>query len=237
MSRDRKDEFKVYVPLDVFEKSGERFVKGYITTEHRDREDETILQGGLDFDDFLKSGYFNDNHSKKTADAVGYPLKVERRPHPDGTDAHYVEGKLLKGYEPAEKIWALAQALKADGNKRQLGFSLQGSILHRSGPAGKTISKARVRHVAITSAPVNPYTGMDLLAKALMAGSVTAEPAGGPAPGEAFALRQESLEGAGTGKKKRKKKRMSKSEAVAWLQRRGYSQTVAERLYALARRS
>ena len=235
---DKPSEFLCHVPLEIFEKAGERFIRGFVTTEHEDREKEVVLQDGLDFSEFLSTGYFNDNHSKKTADVLGYPLSVTPKVTPDGRRGHYVEGKLLKNFEPADQLWGLAQALKGDGGKRQLGFSLQGSILRREGPEGRVISKAKVRHVAITNSPVNPYTGMETLAKALMAGAAITQP-DSPSAGDATALRPEALEGREPLKKKckkKKKKQMNKAEAVEWLRHRGYGETVAERIAALALR-
>ena len=52
--------------LEVFEKgTGDKRIKlrGIISTEHRDRQGEVILQRGLDFRPFLDYGWFNDNHS------------------------------------------------------------------------------------------------------------------------------------------------------------------------------
>ena len=218
-------DFTFTVPLDVFEKGGEKWIRGFVTTEHADREGETILQDGLDFSEFMKWGYFNDNHSKKTEDVLGYPIVLEKRTTPDGKLGHYVEGKLISGYESAEKIHRLAKQLKEDGGTRQLGFSLQGKIDQRAGADGKVITKARVRHVAITSEPVNPFTGLDTLVKALTAGAAITAPA--TSPGEGFALRQESLGGM-------RKQRLSQDEAIVDLMAKGHSRSAAERIYRLA---
>jgi hypothetical protein len=215
--------FKFELPFEVFHKAGkpgqERRIGGMISTDRNDRQGEIVLQRGLDFSEFLSNGWFNDNHSKDTTGIVGYPLKVEKRKH-NGRDGHYVEGYLLEGYEPADKIWTLANALQKTG--RRLGFSIEGAVTRREGPSGKVIAEAKVRNVAITNAPVNTDTGLEVLAKsmlalereadikqALVAGSAISSPS--PSHGEGFPLRVESLE---VDPKKKRKKRLTNLEAM-----------------------
>jgi hypothetical protein len=220
--------FRFYIPAE-FEKAsdGRRLVRGFVTTEHRDREKEKVLQAGLDFTEFLRHGWFNDNHSKSTKSNLGWPLKLEPRDYPDGKKGHYVEGEMMKNYRPADEIWDLAEALKANKAPRQLGFSIEGTIDERE-DGGKTISKARVRNVAITANPVNPYAGLEPVMKALTAGAeVSAPPA---APGQGFPLRTESLER----KKKKKKKRKSCGEHVDALVKKGMRRDNALKAVLLA---
>lgn len=210
-----------------------------ISTAKNDRQGEVVLQNGLNFTEFLQNGWFNDNHSKETTGIVGYPIKVERRKHA-GKDGHYVEGYLLPNYEPADKIWKLANSLQKTG--RRLGFSIEGAVTRRAGNDGRTIAEAKVRNVAITNCPVNTDTGLEVLAKsmmaleadgdeymrrAMMAGQAINDP--GSAPGQGFALRTESME-----RKPKRKKRLSKADAIDLLQKRyrGMSKAHAERILA-----
>jgi hypothetical protein len=253
-------EFQAFCPIEFLQKGDERRFQGFITTEHPDRENEIVLQDGLDFSEFLKLGYFNDNHSKATGDVLGYPLKVEKRTTPDGKRGHWVEGRLLKGYGPADRVWDLAMSLKKEKAPRQIGFSLQGSVLRRLDAAGrpvdmtdeneakrqgKIIAKAIVRHVAITPSPVNPYTGMEALVKSLTAGADIAAPAT-PQAGSGFALRTESLDGVSYNQadqpQKAKKKRkqhtrhgLTKSQAISLLHEHGYEGERAENIWRLAK--
>jgi len=197
-----------------------------------------VLQSGLDFSEFLSYGWFNDNHKQGTSNVLGYPLKVEARKTPDGRRGHFVEGYLLRGHGPADDIWKLAIALKKDGAPRQLGFSVEGKINDR-GQKGDypTVAKASVRNVAITAQPVNPFTGLEALTKALMAGSAVSAPS--VRPGEGFPLRTESLDGYQalntTNRTSRRKKRMSELEAVEYLLGKGCNTKVAQGIVALAR--
>ena len=74
-------EFRFHIAIDeVFEKADDGDEKrmriaGVISTDARDKQGERILQDGLDFDDFLRDGWFNDNHAKDTTGIVGYPTQ------------------------------------------------------------------------------------------------------------------------------------------------------------------
>jgi len=247
--------FRIEIPVEVFEKAGEkgkeRRIGGIISTEHKDKQGEVVLQRGLDFADFLKNGWFNDNHSRDTAGIVGYPVAdgVRQTIH-NGKPATYVEGYLLQGTDQADRIWGLANALQK--TDRRLGFSIEGKVLRRSGPTGKVIAQARVSNVAITNCPVNTDSGLDVLAKSMMAlegdplaiealkalaAGQAITPPSTPTPGDGFALRTESLEG-GPKKKKKKRGAVTKSEAIAFIRRRhpGLSAGDAERIWQFAKK-
>lgn len=225
--------FKFDIECEVFEKASpegkERRIGGIVSTDAIDRQDEVLLQDGLDFSPFLKGGWFNDNHDKSTEALVGYPDRAELRHLPDGRKGWYVEGYLLKGHERSDRLWELANALQK--TDRRLGFSVEGSITERDHKNPNVVRKAVVREVAITRCPVNEGTALSVLAKSLAAGNAVSDP--GTAPGEGFPLRVEHLEG---GTKKKRKKRMNKAEAVDLLMglRPKVSRTLAERIVAYA---
>ena len=144
-------------------------IGGIASTENLDRQGEVLVQKGLDFGDFLRHGWFNDDH--KAGTLVGYPTEARfvrkgeviadgrKSPH----SGWYVEGYLLdtsRGQELAE----IAKSLEGTG--RHLGFSVEGRIKKRS---GKKILKADVTEVAVTKKPVNADTFLKVmdLAKAL----------------------------------------------------------------------
>lgn len=184
-------EFRLHAPLSFWlEKSApgplQKRFGGLISTEIKDKQKETVLQHGLDFSDFLKDGWFNDNHTKETAGPVGTPIKKAIKVYekgaklPDGKTAPnrgtWAEGYLLNNRRAAE-IWDFAQDLNEFNAElakagefdamRSLGFSIEGSIRRRAGPDRKVIAEAGVRNVAITNAPVNPEASLSLLVKAI----------------------------------------------------------------------
>lgn len=222
--------FRFDIACDVFEKASpdgrDRRIAGLVSTDELDRQGETIIQEGLDFEPFLKGGWFNDNHDSATDAVVGYPISAELVQLP-GRRGWWVEGYLIKGTKRADGIYDLANALQK--SDRRLGFSVEGSILARDPNNPKVVSRAIVREVAITRCPVNTGTALAVLAKSLSAGSAIAAPA--VAPGEGFPLRGESLEGA-----PRKKKKLKRSEAIALVRSMNpaVSQGTAERIVDLA---
>jgi hypothetical protein len=196
--------FRVYAPLSFFEKSDaaegqKKRIAGVISTEMKDKQDEVVVQKGLDFGPFVGEGWFNDNHSRKTADVLGYPTGVQRFQKgerlPDGTIAKsnctWAEGYLLDTPE-AGRIWELGRALSKAGSTRRLGFSIEGGVKRREGFDGKVVAKAIVRNVAITNCPVGEGTRLETLAKALTSAPPEGDPP--PAPGS---IGSKTGEGAG----------------------------------------
>ncbi len=188
--------FKFEMEAEFFEKAGaaqgqSRRIGGVLSLEVHDQEGEKLLQEGLDFSSFLKSGWFNDNHDPATAKGlVGYPTEVtpfkKGAELPNGkvapANATWVEGHLLDNWKPADDLWALGKALAGTG--RHLGFSVEGAIHRRIGAktvfkkgrngaagrfVGNTVAKATVREVAITRCPVLDQSEMEILAKGLAA--------------------------------------------------------------------
>lgn len=231
--------FRFHVPVDVFslQKSGtpngrQMRIGGVVSTEDTDQQGETILSTALDFSRFEKRGYFNDNHDKTTSGVVGVPdvgVKLYRKGQrlPNGTRAHstcwWAEGVLVgkKGRE----IWQLALDLR--GTDRALGFSVEGRTLERDSIDERIITRAIVKHIAITHCPVNAGTELQMLSKALSAGSAIANP--GAHPGSGFAFRTESLDPETkiltyasplTPPKRKQRKGLSKAQAVRLLMRK-----------------
>lgn len=168
-----EDDFSLWVPptetsgFTLLAKAGEvptddapRIIHGFCTTEDEDRQQEIVIAKGLDFAPFIKHGWFNDNHSPRTADVLGWP--TEARLYED--KGWYTKGQLLKGKKAADDVWELAVALFKSGSPRRLGFSIEGKATLRN--AANRIIKGVVRHVAITRDPVNPNCQLDVLCKA-----------------------------------------------------------------------
>jgi hypothetical protein len=253
------ESFAFDVPVDFFEKADaepgkERRIGGIATIETKDRQGEVILARGVDFSDFVQNGWFNDNHSKRTTDILGYPerarffRKGEELPSGEKAQAagHWVEGYLLATPE-ADRVWELGKALAQ--TKRRLGFSVEGKIEKRVGPAQKTIAKALVRNIAITNCPVNAGARMEILAKSLyhlgldapvekslgmgvVSGNPPVPPAmmgpqSGMGAGRVLAgqsLEHDEIDTVSDEDEKKKKRRIKKSltdsEAYAWLRAR-----------------
>ena len=203
--------FSFWMPLSKAgpDADGKRWIEGIASDGGEDLQGERVIQQGLDVDYFARHGFFNWDHQdviavKSTTGVerlaigkIGEPTAAQITPR-----GLYVKGFLYKGNPLADAAWELAHSLESSGASRKLGFSIQGRTLRKE---GAKIVKAWIQDVAITPAPVNPRTYLDVvkglgttaaeLGKALATGYAKGEDA--PAhEGEGGALRPESLEAA-----------------------------------------
>lgn len=160
-----QDNFNFFMPFDIVKSEGaendpdgEWRIAGYASTSQPDRQDDIIIQKGLDISDFLNFGFLNYDHNSDQI--VGYPDKNRTRLTNKG---FWVEGILLKEIPLAKKIWETAVALKKSNADRKLGFSVEGKTLAKD-ILGR-ITKAKVYHVAVTASPVNTSCTFDALCK------------------------------------------------------------------------
>jgi len=154
--------FDFFVPFDIDLKKSEdgekRIIQGFASTSAKDRENEEIIQKGLDISDFVNYGWFNWDHDNSKI--LGYPHKETTRITSEG---FYVEGELLKGVAEADRVWEVAVALKKSGAPRKMGFSVEGKVLEKD-VLGRVL-KAKVYNVAITPNPINPMATWDAVIK------------------------------------------------------------------------
>jgi len=201
-----KDVFNVFVPgvFQILEKAGDdvevsRSIGGFASTEDLDRQGEIVVQKGLDFSEFVSWGWFNDNHRQETSAALGYPTDARLE-----KGRWWVEGNLIPGYPPSDRIWELAKSLARMQAPRKLGFSIEGKVVERDGY--NKILRAKVRDVAITRMPVNTSCSWSVLTKAFADPSAVSDAADkalsvtttSPAAGGPGVLRPEELESSPT---------------------------------------
>lgn len=173
---------KFYVPIDLLKSQDDRDemrIRGIASTPDLDRDNESVVQEGLDISDFVDYGFFNLDHDNGII--LGYPDKEKTKITKDGL---YVEGTLLDTPR-ARDIWDTAMALQKSNAPRRLGFSIEGRVVNRDNK-GK-ILKAKVTNVAITSTPVNPNATWDAVVKSMASSSLSTDTANSLVP--------ESLEG------------------------------------------
>jgi hypothetical protein len=156
------EDFGFWVPMTIIKssttgkgKDQRRWIEGIASTFHLDLQMEKVVQAGIDYTYFLKYGFFNNDHKPGFENKIGEP--VECRVTKEGL---YVKGYLYNNHKVADGVWELAHAMESSGSSRQLGFSVQGKVLRR---AGKTILKCWVQDIAITAAPINTNTWMDVV--------------------------------------------------------------------------
>lgn len=164
--------FRFSMPVSLFEKSkkndGEqkRYLEGVASTPMKDLQMETVIQKGIDFEYFLKHGYFNDDHKPGAENKVGQPTDAEIRNVTDkfGNKSlgFWTAGFLWPEgqHKGADALWTLGKALKESNADRKLGMSVQGKVLQRD---GTRIVKSWIQDVAITPSPMNTATWMDFV--------------------------------------------------------------------------
>lgn len=155
------EDFSFWVPMELSKadpkdpKDQRRWVQGIASTSDNDLQNETVDQNGIDFSYFLKYGYYNNDHKPGFENKVGQPseCKVTK-------EGLWTKGFLFQKHKVAESIWELAMALEASKAERKLGFSIQGKVTRRE---GRRIAKCWVQDIAITAAPINTNTWLDVL--------------------------------------------------------------------------
>jgi hypothetical protein len=154
--------FQFWVPLTISKSQAEgpdqdprRWIEGIASTDDTDLQDEIVKQIGIDFSYFLKYGYYNNDHKPGFENKVGQPTEAKIT-----SKGLWTKGYLFKNHKVADAIWELANSLEASDSRRKLGFSIQGKVLRR---AGKTILKCWIQDIAITAAPINTNTWLDVV--------------------------------------------------------------------------
>jgi hypothetical protein len=157
----KTSDFDFFVPLDISksqrqsEKDQQRWIEGIASTDHKDLQGETVYQKGIDFSYFLTYGYFNNDHKPGPGNKIGQPTECKIV-----KGELWVKGFLFKNHKIADEIWELIHAIKASGSDRKVGFSVQGKVLKR---AGSRILACWIQDIAVTVAPVNTNTWLDIV--------------------------------------------------------------------------
>jgi hypothetical protein len=172
-------------------------IGGVCSTDDLDFEGESIAQDGLDWSYFLQHGWFNHEHQQGPSAVLGHPVKVE----PIDEKRTRVEGLLYLAKDLGKQVYETAMALKKAGGDRSLGFSIEGQVIERCPKSPKRVLRAKVLNVAITSAPVNPHTNLELIARSMGASAGYQSAGMVDADASLSALMEQDLQG----RKKRKK--------------------------------
>lgn len=158
----KDEEFNFWLPMEISkadpkdkQKGKRRLIEGVASTTDEDLQKEVVEQRGIDFSYFLKYGYYNNDHKPGFENKVGQPLDCRVT-----SKGLWTKGFLFSGHKIADSIWELANALEASQADRKLGFSIQGKVTRR---AGRRIMKCWIQDVAITAAPINTNTWLDVV--------------------------------------------------------------------------
>ena len=168
--------FSCWTPIDIAKsmptismpeenKEEEKFapISGLISSETKDLQGDTLLQGGVNWDYFLKKGWLNYEHKQGPEFIVGEPISLEKR---DGST--YLKGKLYLNTDLGKAVYNTAKAI-SEVSDRRIGFSVEGQVLERDKNDSSIITKSRVLNVSVTAHPVNPDSTLEILARSLYA--------------------------------------------------------------------
>jgi hypothetical protein len=156
----KDDQFEFFLPIQKANntnilKDNKRWIEGIASTEDVDLQGEKVVQSGIQYDYFLAHGFINDDHKPGPEHKVGEP--TECRITKAGL---WVRAFLYKGQERAEYWWTLIQSLEQSNASRKVGFSIQGKVIRRN---GNSILKCWLQDTAITAAPINTHTYVDIV--------------------------------------------------------------------------
>lgn len=130
------------------------YIEGIASTENVDTSGEVIKQDGLDWSYAIKNGCFNYDHQNDAKNILGAPTAIAKT-FVEGTKATIIKGILYGTKQIVKDLIENMQAMKAAGNPRQLGFSIEGQVISRDPKNPKIITRARVLNCAITHTPCN----------------------------------------------------------------------------------
>lgn len=188
----------IFVPLDLeksFSKSRETedgkgwYVQGYASTPDLDLQNDIVDPRGIDISYFLNYGWINYEHKQDTEFIIGAPTE---NCYVDFERGLFVEAKLYPDSPYAQAMWKLAENIKKSGDKRCLGFSVEGAIVSRHDDDNRVITRMIVRNVALTTHPANPHATWEALVKSWVTGHGTTP----ETQTDAGALRREEIIGA-----------------------------------------
>lgn len=163
MSKEKS--FRFWVPAEISkatDKEGNEkmCVKGIASTSAEDTDGEHLDPKGFDLSLLKSQGYLNWHHGTKENPTaiIGEPTKAEIV-----KKGLYIEGELYKDSPMAKKVWQLAQILEKNSKTRRLGFSVEGRATERDKANPNIVTKAEITGCAITYAPKNPHTLMEIM--------------------------------------------------------------------------
>jgi len=201
-------------------------VGGYISTEDIDKQNEEIIQKGIDFHTYANHRRLKWEHSPSAKANIGFAEDIQLR---KGGKTYMLARIYATPGTPqydtaAEAVGDIKNLLaynKQYPNKpKDLGFSVEGGKLAKS---GTKVTKSIVTNVVLTTCPINPGAVVDFF-KSFIAGSEVLPMTG------TEALRPEHLDGHTKNIKNKMNNLKSKEDAVSFYKSQGKSEEEAQTL-------
>lgn len=204
-------------------------IGGCISTEQLDKQGEEIIQKGIDFATYAPYRRLKWEHDNSPKANIGFAEKIELRKG----GVTYMNARIFA--QPGTPQYKVAQEAVGDiqnilaynsmypKNKKDLGFSVEGGKLAKS---GTKVTKSIVTNVVLTTCPINTGAVVDFF-KSFIAGTES-NPLTMTGSG---ALRTEHLDGnLSTNIKNQMKNIKNKDEAVSFYKSQGKTETEAKEL-------
>ena len=171
---ENNDTYHLWVPIEdadlmksvEVDENGDWIVRGVMTSDDKDEENDVISPEGMDCSYFLEKGWIKYEHGNNPNQFIGEPIavKVGRFKHPTldkSVNGVYVEGRLYRNRELAKQAVQTIEDLQKSNTKRRMGWSIEGSVRERCRKTGKIV-KSVLRNVVLTMNPVNTMTWVEL---------------------------------------------------------------------------
>lgn len=169
------NDFNFYVGCDISDEDFEKASKakgedryknmiifGLASDDSEDAEDQILKPSGYDFDEFLKTGLINLEHfPTRKADPsswIGEPLDAYVK-----GEKFFIKAKLWEHQPKARAFYDTVLAMKKSGSTRKAGFSIEGKAIEKDPWNKNKITKAKIRHCAVTFMPVNSNSWLDIV--------------------------------------------------------------------------
>lgn len=157
----RQAQFDIYLPIDSIEKAKSNsnvenyIVRGYASSNDRDYQGEKIDQSGMDISYLMSDGYIDIEHDK--SDICGVPTENTHM------DEHglYLEAVLFGDNPGVQRMLSLQRNFDKSGIKRNIGFSIEGTVLERDSLDESIVRQVQCTGVALTTHPANKYARVD----------------------------------------------------------------------------
>lgn len=127
-----------------------------------DSDGETLEPSGYDIKSFIDRGLINLEHfTTRKGDSkywIGEPIDAKVK-----NNKLFIKGKLWEKHPLAQSFWDTIQYMKESGSTRKPGMSIEGTVIERDPVNPKRVTKARINHAAVTMAPKNKNSWLDIV--------------------------------------------------------------------------
>jgi len=136
-------------------------INGLASDNSEDLQGETLEPKGFEINEFLTGGLINlEHYTTRKGDSqywIGEPIDA----HVKG-DEFFIKSKLWKARDLARNFWDTLIVMKESGSKRKAGYSIEGQKKGTDPNNKKRITKAKIKHCAVTFSPVNSNSWLDI---------------------------------------------------------------------------